>query len=247
LYLASFDFTSLHLDSKRILFSLAMSMTIAAPPGLELFCSAEAVSKLDGKDVDAVWDQLTEEGPSGPSDSENDSSLLLSGSDTEHSGQDSDCISGFVSSSASDNEIEPKAPLSSFAPVVSSGPLSPSRHQRRSRTGPLAEKLSSKLLQVSAGRPVKVWLSPDYKPLKILDPSVPAKKRPSFPEHAGKTKTLDPTIPVKKHIPDWLLNFGDSTAPAKPSSPKPSSPKPPKMPLRILEVAQASSVGPAPR
>merc|ERR1719159_564905 len=97
-------------------------------------------------------------------------------------------------------------------------------HQRRGRKGALAEELSSKLLQVSAGRPVKVWLSPEYKPLKVLDRSMPAKKKPSFPEYAGKTKTLDPSMPVKKHIPQWLANFGDATQ-------QRTSPTPPKMPL----------------
>merc|ERR1711904_614589 len=84
--------------------------------------------------------------------------------------------------------------------------------QRRSRKVPLAEALSSKLLQVSAGRPVKVWLSPDCKPHKVLDPNMPAKKRPAFQEHAGKEKKLDPSIPAKKHISSWLLKeaFADN-------------------------------------
>jgi len=200
------------------------------------FCNEVPLSKVDEKEKEHVWEQLTEEGTSGPSDSENDSFLLLSGSDTEQSGQDSDCISGLVSSSTSDNELEPKGQVTS---AVVAQKVTP---QRRSRKAPLAEVLSSKLQQVSAGRPVKVWLSPDYKPLKVLDPSIPAKKRPCFSGHAGKTKTLDPTMPVKKHIPEWLVSFSDSMTPAKPSSPKP-----PKMPLRIPQVTQASSLEAAPR
>merc|ERR1712070_206178 len=98
-------------------------------------------------------------------------------------------MGGLVSSSTSDNEQE--APIA-VAPKVELPPPSvvqkvmcyPQQRiaspQRRSRKAPLAEVLSSKLLQVSAGRPVKVWLSPDYKPLKVLDPSIPAKKRPCF-------------------------------------------------------------------
>merc|ERR1719359_188033 len=78
-----------------------------------------------------VWEQLTDEGPSGSSDSENGSSLHLSGSDTEQSGHDSDCISGLISSSTSDNEQEPKV---SAAQKVMCDPQSHiAAHQRRSR------------------------------------------------------------------------------------------------------------------
>jgi len=194
-------------------------MSLTFPPGL-VDANDVPFSKLVGEEKEQLWEQLTEEGPSGSSDSEKDNSLHLSASDTEQG----ECISGFVSSSTSDNENEPVAELPQLP-----HPRSP---QRRSRKAPLAEVLSSKLLQVSAGRPVKVWLSPDYKPFKVLDPNIPAKKKPSFSEHAGKTKVLDPMMPVKKHIPEWLVNFGDSTAPAKP--------KPPKMPVRVPQVAQAT-------
>lgn len=190
-------------------------------------------SKLVGEEKEQLWEQLTEEGTSGSSDSEKDNSLHLSASDTEQSGHDGECISGFVSSSTSDNENEPVAELPQQMGAQSlmhyPHPRSP---QRRSRKAPLAEVLSQKLTQVSAGRPVKVWLPPDYKPLKVLDPNIPAKKKPSFSEHAGKTKVLDPMMPVKKHIPEWLVNFGDSTAPAKP--------KPPKMPVRAPPGLQAT-------
>lgn len=209
---------------------------LSTTAGLEL-CTDVPPSKSGGAEKEQVWEQLTEEGPSGSSDSEQESILNLSASsasDTEQSAHDSDCISGLVSSSASDNEQEPKADL---PPPMVSQSVPHQRSPRRSRRAPLAEVLSSKLLQVSAGRPVKVWLSPEYKPLKVLDPNIPAKKKPSFSEHAGKTKTLDPTLPVKKHMPEWLVNFGDSTAPSKPSSPKP-----PKMPLCVPQVTE-----PAPR
>lgn len=66
------------------------------------------------------------------------------------------------------------------------------------------------LLRASAGRPVKVWL-PEAQPLKKLDPNVPAKKRPPFPEFAGKVKSLDPNMPAKKRMPSWLAEFnGDA-------------------------------------
>jgi len=196
-----------------------------------------------------VWEQLTEEGTSS-SDSDNESSLHLSGSDSEQSGHETDCISGLVSSSTSDNEQEAPVAVAPQveAKVVQKVMCYPQQRvtspQRRTRKAPLAEVLSSKLLQVSAGRPVKVWLSPDYKPMKSLDPSIPAKKRPAFPEHAGREKTLDPTLPVKKHLPAWLLKetFGDSTL-----TTKPVSPKPPKMPLRVPQAAQACLVAPTPR
>lgn len=214
------------------------------------YCSTEAslndVSpcKTEVSDKE-VWEQLTEEGTSS-SDSDNESSLHLSGSDSEQSGHETDCISGLVSSSTSDNEQE--APVAVAPQVVQKVMCYPQQRvtspQRRTRKAPLAEVLSSKLLQVSAGRPVKVWLSPDYKPMKSLDPSIPAKKRPAFPEHAGREKTLDPTLPVKKHLPAWLLKetFGDSTL-----TTKPVSPKPPKMPLRVPQAAQACLVAPTPR
>merc|ERR1719335_1906337 len=76
-------------------------------------------------------------------------------------------------------------------------------------SAPAAQLLSSKLLAVSSGRPVKVWVPPDVQPLKQLDKSVPAKKKPSYSEYADKDKkkTLDPSMPCKKHMPSWLLSL----------------------------------------
>jgi len=203
----------------------------------ELF-NEVALSKSVEQEKEQVWEQLTDEGPSGSSDSENGSSLHLSGSDTEQSGHDSDCISGLVSSSTSDNEQEPK--------VVAQNAMCDNQshgvaYQRRSRKAPLAHELSSKLLQVSAGRPIKVWLSPNYKPLKVLDPKCPAHKKPVFSEYAGKPKKLDPTLPAKKHIPEWLLSCGSTAA-----ATKPTSIKPPKMPFRAPQATEACCVA-APR
>jgi len=95
---------------------------------------------------------------------------------------------------------------------------------------PAAEVLSSKLLALSHHRPVKVWVPPDVQPLKRLDASIPAKKKPSFPEYASdKKKTLDPTMPCKKHMPSWLLNLDATPALPKPKShtltPVPQAPK----------------------
>jgi hypothetical protein len=213
-------------------------------------------TSMTGKDVtlakseveaqkEQVWEQLTNEGTSS-GDSDVESSLHLSGSDTEQSAV-TDCISGFVSSSTSDNEQDAPPAPSNAEPagqeaklMYPPGLLSP---QRRTRKAPIAEVLSSKLLEASAGKPVKVWQSSDYKPMKPLDPSIPAKKKPVFKEFTGKEKTLDPTIPAKKHIPSWLLRdaFGESIV-----SSMPISPKPPKMPLRAAQVPQACPA-PAPR
>jgi hypothetical protein len=102
---------------------------------------------------------------------------------------------------------------------------------------PPAELLNSKLLAVSQKRPVKVWVPPDVQPLKRLDASIPAKKKPSFPEYAPKDKkTLDPIVPCKKHMPSWLLNLD---APAAPK-PKPQTFAPPPQ-------APVSTADPAPR
>jgi hypothetical protein len=92
---------------------------------------------------------------------------------------------------------------------------------------PLAEQLTSKLLAVSAGRPVKVWLSPEYVPLKRLDTSIPAKKKPAFAEYASdKKKTLDPSMPCKKHLPSWLVNLDSGREAPKPK-PQTFLPAPP--------------------
>jgi len=113
---------------------------------------------------------------------------------------------------------------SSYHAIPPPAPMPMAQHRIPSpqctRSGaPAAELLSSKLLAVSHGRPVKVWVPPDVQPLKRLDASIPAKKKPSFPEYAlDKKKTLDPMMPCKKHMPSWLLNLD-----ATPSLPKPKS------------------------
>lgn len=105
-------------------------------------------------------------------------------------------------------------------------------------SAPAAELLASKLLAVSSGRPVKVALPPDVQPLKRLDASIPAKKKPSFPEYASdKQKKLDPNMPCKKHMPSCLLNL--DTSPAAPK-PKPQTSVP-------VPSAPVSSMDPTPR
>jgi len=180
--------------------------------------SYELFNKAVEEEKEQVWEQLTEEGPSDSSDSEKE---------------------GLVSSSTSDNEQEPKVVAAQIAICDPQSHLAD--YQRRSRKAPLEKELSSKLLQVSAGRPVKVWLCPKYKALKVLDPMCPAHKKPVFSEFAGKPKTLDPTIPAKKHIPDWLLSYGSTAAASKPISVKPA-----KMPTQAPQATEAS-VCPVPR
>jgi len=117
----------------------------------------------------------------------------------------------------------PMASMQVVQPIVTAPfPLAPKPRMAtpqcpRSST-PIAEQLTSKLLSVSAGRPVKVWLPRDVKPLKLLDNTIPAKKRPSFEEYVSdKKKTLDPNVPCKKHMPSWLANL--DAAPAAPMIP----------------------------
>lgn len=106
---------------------------------------------------------------------------------------------------------------------------------------PIAEQLTSKLLAVSAGRPVKVWLPPDVAPLKRLDVSIPAKKKPSFAEYASdKKKSLDPSMPCKKHMPSWLVNL-DAVPSASKTNHQTFVPAPP------APVATALTAEPAPR
>lgn len=74
-----------------------------------------------------------------------------------------------------------------------------------------AEGPDAKMLaRTSAGRPVKVWLAEGAHPKKKLDEGIPAKKRPAFPDFAGKEKQLDPDIPAKKRVPTFLLEKSPS-------------------------------------
>jgi len=102
-------------------------------------------------------------------------------------------------------------------------------------SAPIAEQLTSKLLSVSAGRPVKVWLPSDVKPLKLLDNTIPAKKKPAFSEYASdKKKSLDPSVPCKKHMPSWLANLDAAPPASKPKlqtfAPAPQAPVPKEEP-----------------
>jgi len=61
--------------------------------------------------------------------------------------------------------------------------------------------------QVSGGRPVKVWL-PETASNKQLKPTIPAKKRPPYPETLTAPRpTLDPSQPVKKRVPVFSEGF----------------------------------------
>jgi hypothetical protein len=183
----------------------------------------------------------TDEGSPGPS-----SSCTSDEENCHHSSQEADIdsiSSGLNSSCASDDEdisslsqgtVVPaaKVPSASFVGQCSRLPPGlappglqpPQLHQVPDVTpqstrnkAPLAEQLTSKLLAVSEGRPVKVWLSPDYAPLKRLDATIPAKKKPVFAEYAlNKKKTLDPSMPCKKHLPSWLVNLDSGLEAPKP-------------------------------
>lgn len=67
---------------------------------------------------------------------------------------------------------------------------------------------AANLRKTAGTRPVKIWLPEGVKKSKHLDPTMPAKKRPPFPEfESARAKALDTTIPVKKHVPAWLLGL----------------------------------------
>merc|ERR1711959_635665 len=60
----------------------------------------------------------------------------------------------------------------------------------------------------SLGKPVKVWLPQTYQPPKQLKPTIPAKKRPPYPELIKAARpTLDPMQPVKKRVPVFSEGF----------------------------------------
>jgi len=186
------------------------------------------------------------EGSAGPS-----SSCTSDDENAPHSCQEAD-VSGLNSSCASDDEdglpqvtaaprmmhppglMPPGLDIPLQLPQVQQVPTP----QCTRNKAPLAEQLASKLLSVSAGRPVKVWLSPDYVPLKRLDASLPAKKKPSFAEYASdkKKKTLDPSMPCKKHLPSWLANLDAGFPEAPKPKPQTFAPAPPA-PVLTVETA----------
>jgi len=59
----------------------------------------------------------------------------------------------------------------------------------------------------STKKPMKVRLPESYK-CKTLDMDLPAKKRPAFPEMAGRPKQLDPNVPAKKRVSQFLIVDG---------------------------------------
>jgi len=63
------------------------------------------------------------------------------------------------------------------------------------------------LRQVSGGRPVKVWL-PESTCANKLERTIPAKKRPPYPELlTGARPALDPSMPAKKRVPIFSEGF----------------------------------------
>jgi hypothetical protein len=66
---------------------------------------------------------------------------------------------------------------------------------------------AANIKQISGGRPVKVWLAETVCSAQ-LKPTIPAKKRPAYPELAGARPTLDPSQPVKKRVPVFSEGFG---------------------------------------
>lgn len=62
--------------------------------------------------------------------------------------------------------------------------------------------------QFSGGRPVKVWLAETNCANKQLKPTIPAKKRPPYPDSITAPRpTLDPSQPVKKRVPTFSEGF----------------------------------------
>merc|ERR1719160_1644581 len=82
------------------------------------------------------------------------------------------------------------------------------------RYGPMPANLqpyegqeATNLRQVSGGRPVKVWL-PELVCSNKLQPAIPAKKRPPYPEALTAARpALDPSQPVKKRVPSFSEGF----------------------------------------
>jgi len=82
------------------------------------------------------------------------------------------------------------------------------------------------LKQASCGKPMKVWLPELASSNKQLERTIPAKKRPPYPElsKAGRP-ALDPSQPVKKRVPVFTEGFleGAFSEPAKRVSTKPAA------------------------
>lgn len=73
---------------------------------------------------------------------------------------------------------------------------------------PHETQTSVDLAQVAGKKPVKVWLKEAACSNKQLKASIPAKKRPPYPELISASRpTLDPTQPVKKRVPVFSEGF----------------------------------------
>lgn len=68
---------------------------------------------------------------------------------------------------------------------------------------------AAQIKQFSGGRPVKVSVPVSTNgPNKQLKPTIPAKKRPPYPESITAPRpTLDPSQPVKKRVPSFSESF----------------------------------------
>lgn len=67
---------------------------------------------------------------------------------------------------------------------------------------------AAQMMKISGGKPVKVWLPDPACPSKQLQPSIPAKKRPPYPESvSGSRPVLESSQPVKKRVPVFSEGF----------------------------------------
>lgn len=72
---------------------------------------------------------------------------------------------------------------------------------------PQEDQEAANLSRVSGGRPVKVWL-PETACANKLERTIPAKKRPPYPEFlTGPRPALDPSMPAKKRVPIFTEGF----------------------------------------
>lgn len=86
-----------------------------------------------------------------------------------------------------------------YDPAVHNPAYDPAAHQ------------AARIWRSSGGMPIKVALSSTL-PAKQLDPEIPAKKKPPYPELV-EPRCLDPAQPVKKHVNPMLLNANSFLTP----------------------------------
>jgi len=109
------------------------------------------------------------------------------------------------------NEVIPGIMPVAAPPIyVAASHVAPRLFGQSSQSGSIVAQLSPEddeeareLRRTSRGRPVKVWVA--NAPAKLLNPGLPAKKRPPYPDLVPAPKPLDSSCPVKKRMPSCLL------------------------------------------